>query len=89
MAFADLVGDDLSGGDIFNRGQMPHGSPIYKPTEITAPHVMRLGDGSQCRDTVLIGVLLGRDGRVALDPSPWRPQIVFGHNALRSFVIDP
>ncbi len=88
MVFANLTCDDLPGGDIFNRCQVPHRSVILNPTQITAPHLVRLCDGQVFCYVILIGMMRHGNRGIALCASPWWAQIVFRHDALRPFVID-
>lgn len=88
VVFADAVGDDLAGSNIFNAGQIPDCSLIDQTADITAPDLMRLGDGVEVFEQIAIGMGMSRTGAVGLGSSPRRTQLEGCHHALGAFVID-
>ena len=87
MTFADFRGDNLPGGQILNRRQIPAGAPVHHPAQIAAPDLMRVCN-RQIVQQVVVGVMWRGDGAVAFDPSPRWAQVELRHHPLGSFVID-
>ena len=87
MPLADVRGDDLSGGQIFNRRQIPDSAPIHQPAQIAAPDLMRMGN-RQLVEQVVVGVMGRGNGAVVVDPSPRWAQVELRHDPLGAFVID-
>lgn len=88
MVFADAVGDDLASSHIFNACQIPNRSLIDQAAHITAPDLVRLGDGMEVFEQIAIRMWMSRTGGVGLGSSPGRAQLEGCHHTLSAFVVD-
>ena len=87
MALAETFGQDLACGKVFDGRQIPDRAPILKAAQVTAPHLMRLGD-RQIDQQVVVAVMGWGNGAIPFDPSPRRAAIELRHHPLSPFVVD-